>query len=201
MNWWDRRVVPRLVELSCGGSTAERWRRRAVARPQVRGIVLEVGFGSGRNLRHYSETVTTVLAVEPSDLAWDLARERVAGFGRPVERIGVDAARLDLPDDSVDAVVSTWTLCTIPDWHEALTEFRRVLRPGGAISFVEHTISPRPRVAAAERAVQPLWGRIAGGCHVDRDIPGELERAAYTLCDRHDRGWFVSGVAHPTDPV
>lgn len=188
MSWWDRRVVPRLLEVTCGGAVADRWRVLTCARPEVRGVVLEVGFGSGRKVRHYSDAVGEVLAVEPSDLAWELAADRIARFDRPVERIGGDAAVLDLPDASVDSVVSTWTLCTIADWQAALAEVKRVLRPGGDFSFVEHTVSPRPRVAALERAVQPLWGRVAGGCHVDRDIPGELERAAYALRDRRDEG-------------
>lgn len=197
MNWWERRVVPRLLEVTCGGALAEGWRATTCARADVHGTVLEIGFGSGRNLPHYTDAVTRVLAVEPSDLAREFATERITAFGRPVELVGVDAAALALPDHSVDAAVSTWTLCTVPDWQSALTEIARVLRPGGALSFVEHTVSARPRVAAVERALQPAWGRVAGGCHLDRDVPGALERAAYGLADRRDAGWFVSALARP----
>ena len=150
-----------------------------------------------RNLAHYGPDVTGVLAVEPADLAWERALPRIAAFGRPVERVGTDAAGLDLSTASVDAVVSTWTLCTIPALVTALAEIARVLRPGGALHFVEHTTSDHPALARAQAVVQPVWGAWAGGCHLDRDIPGELERAAYALTSHGRRGWFVSGSARP----
>ncbi len=195
--WWDEQVLPRLVDVACSGAEADRWRSRVCRGPAVRGQVVEIGFASGANLAHYGDDVDAVLAVEPSDLAWRRAADRIDAFGRPVERAGRDAARLDLPDASVDAVVSTWTLCTVPDLTSALAEFARVLRPGGSVHFVEHTISPRRAVAATQRTVQPVWGLWAGGCHVDRDIEGELQRSAYALDGLRRRGWFVSGIAHP----
>lgn len=192
-NLWEERALPRLVDIALRDSVAQRFRQE-VCTP-VAGEVLEVGFGSGRNLPHYGESVCRVLAVEPSDLAWARSRSRALDFGRPVERIGLDGARLSAPDESVDAVVSTWTLCTIPDLDAALAEFRRVLRPGGVVHFVEHTVSPHPWLATVERAVQPAWGLVSGGCHVDRDIPALLTGAGYTL--RMRRGGFVVGTAHP----
>ena len=175
---------------------------------QLTGDVLEIGFGSGSNLPHYGDGVASVLAVEPSDRAWDLAQTRIADFRRPVQRIGLDGAHLDLPDASVDAVVSTWTMCTIPDLTAALAEVRRVLRPGGCLHFVEHSLAPTSRVAGVQRWIQPGWGRVAGGCHLDRDIPTLLSKAGYAVPDLKQRyvsalwparpfGWFVTGSARP----
>lgn len=204
--WWEQRVVPRLVDVALGERTTGGW-RDGVAAP-VSGEVLELGFGSGTNLRHYRDSVTRVLAVEPSDLAWDKAQGPITTFGRRVDRVGLDAATLQLEASSVDAVVSTWTMCTIPDLGSALSEARRVLKPGGRLHLVEHSLSPSPRVARVQRRLQPGWGRLAGGCHLDRDIPQELEAAGWDTAGLRARyaspllparpfGWFVSGSADP----
>lgn len=198
--------MPRLVDLTLGDRMTGGWRRR-VAGP-LDGDVLELGFGSGTNLSHYGDGVARILAIEPNDLAWSTAASRIEDFGRPVERVGLDGASLDLPDASVDAVVSTWTMCTIPDLQGALAEARRVLRPGGRLHFVEHSLAPAPRVARIQRRLQPAWGPLAGGCHLDRDIPAELAAAGFDVPDLHARyasplwptrffGWFVTGTAAP----
>ncbi|WP_423851279.1 class I SAM-dependent methyltransferase [Aeromicrobium sp.] len=203
---WDERVLPRLIDVVLGDRMTGGW-REGVCR-DLSGEVLEIGFGSGTNLSHYGAGVTRVLAVEPSDRAWDIARKRIDGFGRPVKRIGLDGARLDLPDATVDAVVSTWTMCTIPDLAGALAEARRVLRPGGRLHFVEHSLAPTHRVARIQRSLQPVWGRAAGGCHLDRDIPALLRAAGFSTPDLRQRyasalwparpfGWFVTGSAQP----
>jgi len=194
--WWDTSVLPRLTDRALRSPVAQHWRERTCA--AATGVVLEVGFGSGRNLPHYPDAVCRVLAVEPADLAWTMAQSRRAEFGRPVERVGHDAAVLDLPDASVDTVISTWTLCTIPDTQGALAQMRRVLRPGGQLVFAEHTISDQRLVAAFERGIQPIWGALAGGCRLDRDIPAEVERAAYRLDNLRTDGFFVHATAHPS---
>lgn len=203
---WNERVVPRLVDVALDKRISAGWRDLATA--DLGGKVLELGFGSGLNLDHYGPKVRSVLAVEPSELAWSRAREPIARFGRPVERIGVDGARVALPDISVDAVVSTWTMCTIPDLTAALAEVRRVLRPEGTFSFVEHSLAPTPRVATVQHRLQPWWGSLAGGCHLDRDIPAHVLAAGFEVPDLMQRyaassvlarpfGWFVSGRAVP----
>lgn len=203
---WDQRILPRLIDVALGDRVTRGWRERVCR--ELTGDVLEVGFGSGTNLPHYGDGVTSVLAVEPSDRAWEIAQSRIAHFVRPVRRIGLDGAQVDLPDRSVDAVVSTWTMCTIPDLTAALSEIRRVLRPGGRLHFVEHSLAPTNRVARIQRRLQPAWGRAAGGCHLDRDIPSLLSEAGYTVPDLRQRyasalwptrpfGWFVTGSAQP----
>lgn len=168
-NAWDTHLLPRVIDLTCSDKLTGKW-RDVVCAP-LAGEVLEVGFGSGTNLRHYPDAVERVNAVEPSDLAWRRAGSAVDAFGRPVERIGLDGARIALADDSVDAVVSSYTMCTIGDLTSALAEFRRVLRPGGALHFVEHSLAPDPAVAARQQRWQPFWEKLSGGCHLDRDIP------------------------------
>lgn len=198
-------MLPRLVDATLAGPASGTWRRSVTA--GLAGEVLEVGFGSGTNLPHYPDEVRRVLAVEPADLAWARAGDRVQAFQRPVERVGVDAATLPVDDASVDAVVSTWTLCTIPDVGAALAEARRVLRPGGELRFVEHSRAPGGWVERAQRTLQPVWGAVAGGCHLDRAIVDLLEGAGFAVALDHDGyvvpapahpwGWFVLGVARP----
>ena len=205
--WWDERALPRLTHRSCQGADVDRWRRPVCSRAS--GVVLDIGFGSGPNLEHYPASVTRVLTAEPSDLAWDLAQERIAAFGRPVERTSRDGADLSmLPDDSVDTVTAAWSLCTVPEVERALVEARRVLRPGGALHFVEHSLAPDAGTVRLQRFVQPVWGRVAGGCHVDRDLPRVIEAAGFSVTLDDARyiapgplrawGWFVTGTARPT---
>lgn len=200
--------LPRAVDVVLSHRIVGPWRRHACA--GVSGTVVEFGFGSGLNLGHYGDDVREVLAVEPDDGAWAAALDsgRITAFGRPVTRVGLDAAGIDLADASADAVVSTWTLCSIPDLAGALAQARRLLRPGGALHLAEHSLSPSARVARVQRAIQPAWGRAAGGCHIDRDIAGELGRAGFdtsALVARHITRalplrpwtWFVAGAAAP----
>ncbi len=176
---WNDHLLPRVIEVTCSDRSTGTWREQSCS--GLTGEVLEVGFGSGTNLAHYPAEVGRLYAVEPSDLAWHRAAPKVAAFGRPVNRVGLDGAAVDLPDASVDAVVSSFTMCTIPDLDAALTEMRRVLRPGGRVHFVEHGLSPDPDVADRQRRWQPRWQKIAGGCHLDRPIPELLTGAGFTI--------------------
>jgi ubiquinone/menaquinone biosynthesis C-methylase UbiE len=204
--FYNARVLPPLTALTCADRSTGRWREQAFG--DVSGDVLEVGFANGTNLLHYPAAVRRVYAVEPSDAAWRHARKRIRDFGRPVERIGLDGATLALPDDSVDAVVSAYTMCTIPDLESALREMRRVLRPDGSLHFVEHGLAPDADVAARQHRWTPRWGRIAGGCHLDRDIARLVEQAGFNLSDLESFylpgprfakpwAWFTIGRAEP----
>lgn len=165
---WNTHVLPRLVDRACGVGELHKLRARVCA--GLVGDVVELGFGSGHNVEHYPPEVTSVAAVEPSDVAWALARPRIGASSVPVVRTGLDGQRLGLPDQSCDAALSTFTLCTIPDLGAALAELRRVLKPGGGVHFLEHGLTPDARVARWQRRLQPLQGRVAGGCHLNRDI-------------------------------
>ena len=134
------------------------------------GRVLEIGFGSGLNLPCYPREVREVLALEPSDVARRLARPLLERAPFPVRFVGLRGEEIPLEDESVDAVLSTWTLCTIPDLTRALAELRRVLRPGGRFPFRDHGLADEPRLAAGPRRLTPLQMRLAGGCRLDRPI-------------------------------
>lgn len=171
MGFYDDRVLPRIIELSLGRHVED---LRAHVCRGLDGVVLEVGFGSGRNIAHYPRSVSRVFAVEPSLGARRLAADRIAESPVPVDVVGLDGARVDLPDASVDCVLTTWTLCTIPDVDPAVDEMYRVLRPGGRVHFVEHGLSPRPATARWQRRIEPIWGAVAGGCHLTRNAPDLL---------------------------
>ena len=179
MGWWTDRVVPHLVDRTL--STPEVMDLRAAACTGLRGRVLEIGFGSGLNSELYPCEVERVDAVEPSDVGWRLSAQRRAGASVPVERTGLDGQRLAAADGQYDAVLSTFTLCTIPDVAQALLEVRRVLAPGGAFHFLEHGLSPDSGIAGWQHRIDPLQRRVAGGCHLSRDIPGLVAAAGMTV--------------------
>ncbi|WP_433666767.1 class I SAM-dependent methyltransferase [Nocardia sp. CA-136227] len=181
MGFYEDRVVPRLVDLCCGAKNMNGERKRVCA--GLQGRVVEIGFGSGRNVPFYPETVKSVSAVEPAELGWRMATGRVAASTIPVERAGLDGQALPFADNSFDSALSTWTLCTIPDVEAALAEVRRVLVPGGTFHFVEHGLAPDPGVRKWQHRLDPLEQKVAGGCHLNRDIPGLIEGAGFEIRD------------------
>ncbi len=179
MSWYGEHVVPRLVNVACGMKTTRPQRARVCA--DLRGEVLEIGFGSGLNVPFYPAEVTRVDAVEPADLGWQLASKRLAASSTNVERVDLDAEKLSAADASVDCALSTWTLCTIPHPVVALREVRRVLRPGGSLHFIEHGLAPDSGVQKWQRRIEPVQKRVAGGCHLTRHVPEMLEAAGFTV--------------------
>src|ERR1700733_511448 len=154
-------VLPRIINALCGGRFLAPLRRRVCA--GLAGEVVEIGFGSGLNVPFYPAAVTGVDAVEPADLGWRLAAGRIAAARVPVRRSGLDGQSLPFADQSHDAALSTWTLCTIPDAAAALREVRRVLRPGATMHFLEHGLAPDEPVRRWQRRLDPLHQRLAGG--------------------------------------
>lgn len=169
MGWWEERVVPGLVDRALKGREIGELRAETAA--GLSGTVLELGFGGGLNLRHLPTSVTRLDAVEPSDRGWALSERRRSRHDLSVNRVGLDGQRLEASDASYDHVLCTFTLCTIPDPALALQEVRRVLRPGGTFAFLEHGLAPTPGVARWQRRLDPVQRRVAGGCHLTRDIP------------------------------
>jgi ubiquinone/menaquinone biosynthesis C-methylase UbiE len=150
---------------------------------KLAGDVVELGFGSGHNVPFYPASVTHLAAVEPADLGWKLAAKRLGETSVPVQRAGLDGQSLPFADDSYDAALSTWTLCTIPDVAGALREVRRVLKPGGTLHFVEHGLAPDEPVRRWQRRLEPVQKRIAGGCHLTRPIADLLTDAGFVITE------------------
>ena len=177
-NWYERNVLPWLIDFACGMKSVGEQRKKVI--PQARGRVLEIGLGTGLNLPFYDTgRVSELVGVEPSLTMHHLAMKRSRAAGIPVELVGIGAERLPLADRVFDTVVSTYTLCTIPDPVLALRELRRVLAPGGRLLFSEHGKAPDESVRKWQARIQPVWGKFSGGCHLGRDIPAILKEAGF----------------------
>jgi len=181
MGLYARYVLPRLIDAAMGNAHSAAERSRVV--PRASGTVLEIGAGSGLNLPFYAPGVRQLYALDPSMEVWRLGRERMRRAPFPVEFLQSSAERVPLPDRSADTVVSTWTLCSIPDAAAALAEIRRVLKPEGVLLFIEHGSAPDRSVRAWQRRLGPLWSRLAGGCRLDRPIDRLIVGAGLALSD------------------
>jgi ubiquinone/menaquinone biosynthesis C-methylase UbiE len=191
MSFYNDHVLPRLTNLACGARPAQKQREKIV--PRACGDVLEIGFGSGLNLPYYDRRkVRRILALEPSAGMRRLAAERVEATDIEVEFIDLPGEEIPLADDSIDSVLVTYTLCTIPDALAALRGMRRVLKPGGRLFFCEHGKAPDADVHRWQRRINPVWRRVAGGCNVDRDIPALLELGGFTIDD--DNRMYIPGI-------
>ncbi|MYR08568.1 methyltransferase domain-containing protein [Gordonia sp. SID5947] len=179
MGFYDDRILPHLINVTCGMSSLRPLRRRACE--GLTGSVVELGFGSGLNVGVYPDTVTRVSAIEPSDGGWRLASDRIASSHVPIERAGLDGQRLPFDDDTFDAALTTFTMCTIPDLPAALSEVARVVKSGGTLHFLEHGRAPDEKVRRWQHRLEPIQKRVAGGCHLTRDIPGVLADAGLTV--------------------
>lgn len=185
MGFYEQQVLPRLVDKMCGAGDMARWRAKATE--GLAGTVVELGFGSGLNVPVYPPEVTKVFAVEPATVARRLAAPRIAASTTEVEHVGLDGEALPLDDDSCDAALSTFTLCTIPDVERAVAEVARVLKPGGRFHFLEHGLAPDEGVARWQRRIEPVQKKVAGGCHLTRDVVGLLEAEGFTVDVRSQR--------------
>jgi len=181
MGFYGDQVLPRLISLVCNTKTVRPLRERVCA--GLRGRVVEVGFGSGLNIPYYPSGVTSIAAIEPADTGWKLAGRRVADAPVPIERTGLDGQMLPLPDNSCDAALSTYTLCTIPDVAAALAELRRVLKPGAALHFLDHGLAPDESVRRWQHRLDPLEQRLFGGCHLTRPIADLVTEAGFTITE------------------
>jgi ubiquinone/menaquinone biosynthesis C-methylase UbiE len=179
MSFYGEQVLPRVQDKVMRREPNRAVRARVCA--GLTGDVVEVGFGTGLNARYYPSEVTRIFAVEPSQVCMRLAEPRIARSSVPVEAAGLTGERLDLPSERFDAVLSTWTLCTIPDLEAALAELRRVLKPGASMHFVEHGHAPDENIARWQRRLEPLNKRLAGGCHLTRRISDRIERAGFAI--------------------
>jgi ubiquinone/menaquinone biosynthesis C-methylase UbiE len=177
-SWYERTLLPYLLDFSCSLKPIQKQRMKVI--PRARGRVLEIGIGTGLNLPFYDRArINSIVGVDPALQMHKLALKRSMQAGLKVELVGVSAQRLPVDDASFDTVVSTYTLCTIPDPIAALKELRRALVPGGRLLFSEHGRAPDENVHKWQMRLQPYWMKVAGGCRMDRDIPALLEQAGF----------------------
>lgn len=180
MGFYDRYVVPPLIGLACGAKPISKQREKVV--PHAEGVVLELGFGSGLNLPFYDRSkVRKLFALEPAPGMLARARKTASNSDLPVEILAETAETLSLPAASVDTVLVTYSLCTIPDAIAALQGARRALRPGGRLLFCEHGRAPDEAIRRTQSRIEPIWKVIGGGCHLTRDIPSLVSGGGFEI--------------------
>lgn len=179
MGLYRDRILPYVIHASMRQETFDPYRRRLTAAAE--GRVLEVGVGSGLNLPLYSPSVTQIVGLDPSTRLLSMARNVGSGLTKAIELVEGSAEALPLEDHSIDTVVTSWTLCSIPDVRRALEEMRRVLKPSGRLLFVEHGRANEKSVVRWQDRLTPLWRRIGGGCHLNRPIGDLIEVSGFTM--------------------
>jgi ubiquinone/menaquinone biosynthesis C-methylase UbiE len=179
VGFYGDQILPRLNNQALNRREFTKIRSRVAG--GLRGAVLEVGFGSGLNVPHYPAEVDRVLAIDPATVGRKLAARRVTASPIPVEYVGLDGASLPVSSESIDHVLITWTMCTIPDVERAVGEMYRVLRPNGQMHFAEHGLSPDPKVARWQDRLTPFQRLWACGCHLNRPISRIIEDAGFAV--------------------
>lgn len=176
---WRDQLLPRCIDVALGTEAVSAWRRKCLQ--GISGVVVEPGFGTGLNITHMPDEVTKVYAVDPAVVGQKIAADRVSAANIEVEYVGLDGQKLPLDDNSCDAGLLTFTLCTIPDFAAALAELRRVIKSGGSLHFVEHGASPDPRVKKWQDRATPVQRRLADGCHLNRHIVDLISDAGFDV--------------------
>lgn len=185
MGFYAKHILPRVLDAACGAKPFPRQREKVV--PHAEGVVLEIGIGSGLNLPFYNPAkVTKIIGVDPDEHIWKRSADRRKACPIEIERIGLSGEDIPLGNNEVDSVVVTYSLCTIPDPVKALGEMTRILKPGGKIYFSEHGKAPDANVNRWQTRIDPIWGKIAGGCHTSRDIPDILKQADVKVNDMNE---------------
>jgi ubiquinone/menaquinone biosynthesis C-methylase UbiE len=181
MNLYDRWILPPILDFAMRQQQLDKYRREVVA--AAKGRVLEVGVGSGLNFPFYGGGVEVVVGLDPSPRLLAKARRRAAAAGVRAGFLQGSATAIPLENHTIDSVVMTWTLCSIPDPLAALREMRRVLKPGGRLLFVEHGLSPEPGIERWQHRLTPIWCHIAGGCHLDRKMDDLIRATGFALTE------------------
>jgi len=182
MSFYEKRILPHIINCACAMKAVDLQRAKVV--PLAHGEVLELGIGTGLNAKHYDAArVSRVVGIDPSEESWQLAQPAVLQSDVVIEYCKGSAEDIPLATDSIDTAVITYTLCTIPDPGRALAEVIRVLRPSGRVLVAEHALAPEASVAKWQNRVNGFWGKMAGGCHINRDIRGLIEATPLKVQD------------------
>ena len=190
MGFYDDRILPRIINLACGSKPNMKQREKIV--PLAEGDVLEIGFGSGLNVPYYdTQKVRKIFGLEPSEGMRKLAAERVSASMLDIEFIDLPGEEIPLEENSVDTVLVTYTLCTIPNAGAALEGMRRVLKPGGKLLFCEHGKAPDEDIHRWQNKLNPAWRKVAGGCNMNRDIPALIEASGFRIST--DERMYIPG--------
>ncbi|MES2985966.1 MAG: class I SAM-dependent methyltransferase [Patescibacteria group bacterium] len=178
MNLYTKYILPKYLNLAMGSKDFDTYRKDTASK--ANGIVLEIGFGSGLNLPYFTN-VSKLYALDPSDELYTLAQERIYKVSFTIEQLQASAENIPLDTNSIDSVISTWTLCSIPYPEIALKEIFRVLKPSGKFLFIEHGKSPRSFITKIQNFLTPISKRVAGGCHMNRDIEKLILDAGFEI--------------------
>ena len=190
MSWYEERILPHMINFACSASPNQKQRQKIV--PEAEGEILEIGFGSGLNVPYYDRTkVRKIWALEPSAGMRRKAQPAVDETDMDIEFIDLPGEQIPLDDNSIDTILMTYTLCTIPDTKAALEGMRRVLRPGGLLLFCEHGRAPDKNVRRWQKRLNPAWSRIAGGCNMNRDIPALINEGGFAI--KVDERMYIPG--------
>jgi ubiquinone/menaquinone biosynthesis C-methylase UbiE len=191
MSWYDERIVPHLISFACSIKPVRMQREKVV--PLAQGDVLEIGLGSGLNLPYYdSQKVRKIWGLEPSEGMRKLAAKNLQGMNLDLEFIDLPGEEIPLESNSIDTVLVTYTLCTIPDAATALEGMRRVLKPEGRLLFCEHGVAPDDNVRRWQNRLNAGWGKIAGGCNMNRDVPAMINAAGFKIVQ--DERMYIPGL-------
>lgn len=204
MSFYHDHILPHAIHCACGVKPFERQRAQLI--PQAHGHVLEIGVGSGLNIPHYRrEQVKSLTVIDPSEAIWKKRDKQTFDSALGLRFINAKAEHLPLESNRFDAVVTTYTLCTIADTNRAMQEIRRVLRPGGELLFSEHGRAPDPSVRRWQNRLTPFWKKLGGGCHLNRNIPALIKQGGFKIVEMESLylpGWRPAafnyrGVARP----
>lgn len=186
MSLYERYILPHVINIACGTQVVQELRQQVV--PRARGQVLEVGMGTGINLPFYTpENVDFVWGLEPSLGMREKAAKRVRAAPFAVRWLDLPGEEIPLPDNSVDTVLLTFTLCTIPDWLTALKQMRRVLKPDGQLLFCEHGLAPDHHVQRWQHRLNRVWGCCAGGCNLNRPTAQYLRDGGFAITELNEQ--------------
>ena len=185
MSLYEKYVLPKFLNCACGSKPVARQREKVV--PLAEGRVLEIGIGSGLNLPFYDKTkVDEIWGLDPSEELSEMARTVATHEGMKVNFISSGAEEIPLPDDHFDSVLITYTMCTIPEVIRANTEIRRVLKNQGKMIFCEHGVAPDDNIRKWQKRINPFWGKIAGGCNINRNIPSLIQESGFDIVEMEE---------------